>query len=283
MNGYQGGGGIASIPAAARLTGGVLSEWVTPDDLLVILVRNALVGVNLAFNARVWHPDDGVKEWNDVLIPTSDRTLNTFSFPLQYGYLTSAAIQATAGSPTRGATLATMLVARPPATGFATKMILAQDYVTSQYGPLWPGGRQSLGVEGPGRLFTVSVTTPGAGADWSQTVPTNARWLLHSARGTFTTSATVANRQPFLQGLTPLVSYESPTTLTQAASLTFTWLWAPGIPTIGQIDQTVRQVQALFFPGYFAGGQVIQTTTFNIQAADQWSVVRLLVEEWLED
>lgn len=275
--------GPGGPPAPSGLTSGVLSEWVTPDDLLIVQVRNALAGVTLSVGARTWHPVDGVKEFNQDVIPTSDRSQNTFSVQLYYGWLVSMAIRATAGSPRRGQTLATLSLARPPATAFRPKMLLAQDYVTSQYGPLWPGGRQNLGVEGPGMLYSQVVANPAAGADWTQTVPTGARWLLHGIAATLVTAVAAGNRQPLLiidDGTSTLVLQD--TALTQAASLTNIWDWAPGTPTTGLAAGT-NNVIALPFPIPLFAGWRIRTSTTAIQAADQWSGIRLLVEEWLED
>lgn len=270
-------------PAPAGLTSGVLSEWVTPDDLLLIQVRNALAGVTLSVGARAWNPVDGVKEFNQDITPTSDRSQNTFSVQLYYGWLVSAAIRATAGSPRRGQTLATLSIARPPATAFRPKMILAQDYVTTQYGPLWPGGRQSLGVEGPGMLYSQAVATPGAGADWVQTVPTGARWLLHGIYATLATAIAAGSRQPLLvidDGTNKLVAQD--TAQTQAASLTQDWSWGPGVITTGVVQGGVHVVGLPFPVPMFAGWRV-RPITGAIQAADQWSAIRLAVEEWLED
>ena len=275
--------GLVELLRAGRLPGGALGQWVTPDDLLIGLVRNSLAGVSLAINARLWNPVEGVHEINELMTPTSDRSLNTFSFGLHYGYLVSAVIKATAGSPHRGQTLATMLLARPPAAAFAPKVLLAQDYVTTQYGPLYPGGKQGAGVDGQGALFSFSVAQPAAGADWVQTVPTGARWILHGIYATLATAIAVANRQPLLlfdDGTNKLVAAN--TALVQAASLTEDWAWSPTVSTTGLFQSNVNEVQ-LPFPVPLSAGWRVRTLTGAIQAADQWSAIRLLVEEWLED
>lgn len=275
--------GARSIPGPPGLTSGVLAEWVTPDDLLIVQVRNALAGVTLGLNGRLWHPDAGVKEINLSMTPTSDRSLNTFSQQLFYGYLVSLAIKATGGSPHRGQTLAEMLLARPPASSFTPKMELAQDYVTTSYGPLWPGGRQTLGVEGPGMLYSIAVPNPAAGVDWTQTVPTGARWLLHGIYATLTTAVAAGNRQPLLvldDGVNRLTAQN--TALVQAGSLANDWTWDPGNPTTGVFANSVNDIDLPFPVPLFAGYRV-RTVTLALQAADQWSGIRLLVEEWLED
>ena len=275
--------GPGGPPGPGQLTSGVLGEWVTPDDLLIIQIRNALSGAKFALGGRIWNPDDGVKELNLDMTPTSDRALNTFSLAPYYGFLVSVAIMATAGSPHRGQSLASVLLARPPASAFRSKMALAQDYVTTQYGPFWPGGRQSLGVEGPGMLYSLAVAQPAAGADWTQTVPTGARWLLHGIYATLATSATAGTRNPLLlvdDGTNRLGAQD--TALTQGVSLTNDWTWVPGTPTTGLFATPVNVLDLPFPMPMFAGWR-IRTVTAALSATDQWSAIRLLVEEWLED
>lgn len=271
------------IVAPLKLLSGQVAEWVTPDDLLIIGVRNSLAGLTLGFNGRGWHADGGVAELNLQIIPGSARALQFFSLPLHYGYLTSAAVSVLAGAPNRGQTLVSMQIARPPAATFATKMFLGQDYVTGQSAVLWPGGRTVGGAEGNGLPVSVSVAQPAAGVDWGQLVPTGARWLLRAIKATLATSATVGNRQPALlitDGLNNLVQDPSP--LTQAASLTQTWNWVPGLPTMGVATLTVQQM-ALPFPIVLKAGWQVKVSTVNLSGTDQWSAVFLDVEEWIED
>jgi len=256
---------------------------VTPDDLLIVQVRNALAGVSLGVGLRTWHPRTGIVEHNIPITPTSDRSLNTFSLALDYGYLVSAAAKVTAGSPRRGQTLVTMLLARPPVSAFAPKMILAQDYLTSSYGPLWPGGRHSLGVEGPGMLYSFIVAIPASGADWVQAVPTGARWLLHGIYATLITVAGGGARTPLLvfdDGANRVAAAVSG--VGQAGALTNDWTWAPGTPTTGLLSGVVNNV-ALPFPVPLFAGWRVRPITANITLGDQWAPIRLLVEEWLED
>lgn len=262
--------------------GGVLSQWVTPDDLLIAQVRNALAGVNLAVEARIWNPIEGVHEFRFPLVPTSDRSLNTFNTNLHEGYLVSAVIKATAGSPHRGQTLASMLLARPPAATFEPKMLLAQDYVTGSYGPLWPGGRQNLGVEGPGFLYSIALSNPAAGADWTQTVPTGARWRIRDITATLATSAAAGNRTPMLiwdDGANAFAQIGP--SATEAPSSTTRWDWIQTLPSLGNVVQGIQ----VFLPPdlILLAGWRLRTSTVNLGVADQWSGIRFLVEEWLED
>jgi hypothetical protein len=265
------------------LVAGQVCEWVTPDDLLVVGVRNSLAGLQLGLNGRLWHTDGSVAELNQVLIPGSARALQFFSLPLDFGFLTSLAVTALVGTPHRGQTLASLQLARPPAASFASKMFMAQDYITAQNGVAWPGGKIAAGVDGQGIRSVFSVGSPAAGADWTQTVPAGARWLLHGIRAQLLSSATAGNRTPALQiddGTNAGVNI-SPGVV-QAASLTNTWSWTAGYPTIGTLVGTQNQI-TMPFPVPLLAGWRIRVITANLSGTDQWSAIFLDVEEWLED
>ncbi len=245
-------------------------------------MRNSLAGVQLGANARIWHPDGSVGEINLPIIPGTTRAVQFFSQQLHYGYLVHAAVTKLAGAPNRGNTLVSMQVARPPVGSFATKWFLGQDYVTGMSAVYWPFGRMLPGIEGPGALFSLAVSNPAAGAEFVQTVPTGARWLLHAARGSLLTSGTVGNRQPqlrFTDGTNTLAQTASP--LTQAAGLPQLYFWEPSIPTLGVAVSSVNVAHFPFPIPLLAGWQI--SSASGVLAGDQWSSIFLDVEEWLED
>ncbi len=256
--------------------------WVTPDDLIVVQVRNSLAAAKLQLNARLWHPDEGVMEFNLSMAPTSARALNTFTQQLYYGYLVSAAVTAQSPFPTRGQTLASLSIARPPATAPITKLYMAQDYLTSQNAVLWPEGRAIAGVEGPGVLLSTAVANPAAATDWTLTVPANARWRVRGGSATLVTGVVAPVRQVALvidDGANTFYTIEAATT--QAASLTQIYNLLPG-DTLTTLISTQLPV---FLPTdlvLFAGWR-IRTSTTAIAGLDQWSAIRLLIEENLED
>jgi hypothetical protein len=259
-----------------------LGAWVTPDDLFVVGVRNSLAGVQLGANARIWHPDGSVGEINLSITPGTTRAVQFFSQQLHYGYLVHAAVTKLAGNPTRGTTLASLQVARPPVGSFATKWFLGQDYITGMDAVYWPFGRNIPGVEGPGFLRSVQVTNPAAGADWTQTVPAGARWAVRAFGALFTAGAAVGNRniRPQLDdGVNVL--YRSTTDVSVIANGTLGVFGSP-VFLKTTVDTTQALVPIPVSTVLFAGWR-IGVATAGILAADQWSFINLLVEEWLED
>ena len=139
----------------------------------------------------------------------------------------------------------------------------------------------------------VAVAQPAAGADWTVTVAgartQNVLWIVQSIRAQLVTSATVANRNPRLT-LTVAGSevYRVSATTNQAAGVTNVYTWSEGINyataggsvTFEGLGRCFRAVPT---------GSVIATLTNNIDTADQWSAINMLVLEvtqkpadWLE-
>lgn len=259
---------------------------VTPDDLLLATVRNSLAGQSLVLSGRLWLLNGQENEFSHPIVPGTARALQTFSFQLHYGWLPYVAVTAAGPVTRRGMTLVSLKIARAPVIGGFTKWFLAQDYVTSTNAVGWPPGRIMEGVESAGNIAGISVANPAAGADWNTTVPIPARWRIRSVFATLATSAVVATRIPRLSVAGGLGgSHIFPPTATQAAGLTVNYTGAAlGAATADAANSQwllPPDLQVNSFP--VANFAVIAVTTAGLQAADQWSGITLLIEEWLED
>ncbi|SRR5713101_438536 len=277
---------LVGVPTEALRGGSPLPLWVTPDDLLIVGVRSLLGGNLLRLGGMIWHPDGTQHELNTNITPPNDGSLNFTSVQLHYGYLVHAAVMATSNIPNRGQTLASIQIARPPASAFRTRWFLGMDYVTGMNVVAWPPGRVVSGVEGPGLPIRVAVANPAAGADWTTFLINSTRWRVWGAQATLVTSAAVANRIPNLRlddgtGTGRLLV---PTTLTIPASTTRTVNWVPGYPSVGT-DVAASLLSGIAAPVPFLLAQAgdIRVQTTNLQVGDQWSAITVLVEQWLED
>ncbi len=259
--------------------------WVTPDDLLVTRIRNSLAGVTVQTSGRIWHTDGSVGEFTYSDVPTSDRAVNNFTRQLEYGWLVSVSATAAGTLPNRGQTLVSLHVARPPAASFTSKWFLAQDYLTGLNAVLFPYPRVVAGIEGPGRLISFAIGNPALGADWTATVPTGARWRLHGGTATLVTGIGGLSRLPILtvdDGVNKILGIPEIPSAAQGASATLVYELNIG-------DTRNLQVATTEFEGLMPADLVmlagwrIRMVTGGITATDQWSAIRLLVEEWLED
>lgn len=143
----------------------------------------------------------------------------------------------------------------------------------------WPGAPTQGITDGAGFLRSVTGSTPAAGVEISETIPTLKRRQILMMQAQLTTSATVANRQPSISlddGANPLYNFHS--TQNQAASLTFFYDFAPGVPmlfdTLNSVSIPIPQLPIL------KSGYRIRTSTNGLQVGDQWTALHYLVLEW---
>jgi hypothetical protein len=244
-------------------------------------VLNSHPTLQIEVRGRFMAPDGTVQPLRYIHTPASNATATTEVFSLGEGWLLGLEARATI-PPRRGQTFVRLGLARGDITvaGEATQT-LAQDYVVGEYTVTWPGGLIRHNTEGPGLTRIVVGTTPGAGNEILETVPTNVRWRVHGVRFSLTTSAAVANRRVRLLYKAPTADYQVFSAAdVQAASLALSYNWSTDTRNHGTRLDQLRE--ALPVTGVLLSGHQIGTDTNNLQAGDQFGAPELWVEEWLE-
>lgn len=124
----------------------------------------------------------------------------------------------------------------------------------------------------------VQVANPAAGADWSQAVPNGMAWRPRAIFFQLVTSATVATRQVnvVIKDDQGNIVAEFAASGSQAASLTGAYTAMQGGPLAGANNVFVMPLP---FDVVLPAAFTIGTSTGSIQAADQYSLINLLVEE----
>lgn len=128
--------------------------------------------------------------------------------------------------------------------------------------------------------IVVPVPSPAAGADWSVAVPGGVLWDVLTAKARLVTAVAAGNRVAALEvtdGTTLLFGIGGVTN--QAASLTIDYSWLQEYATNG-INPTGGHVPNWLPEFPLHAGYVLRSATQGIQAADQWSAVVLLVDEF---
>lgn len=255
--------------------------FVTGEEALQLSALNSATGVTLALSGRFMQLDGQVTSFTHTLIPTTDRVVSTAERSLGDGWILNFEVHVTAGTPLIGQCWARVQVQR--GLGGATMPIgaLVSGYVTATQPIAFPAGRVRGSLEGAGVVRSVAGAAPAAGADFSVTVPTGARWRLYSVIASFVTSIAVANREMVLvidDGATELARI--PQGVAQVASLTraYSFYEAAERNTIAQAGAFTA---ALPIVPLLAGSR-IRSAVANIDAADQFGAPQVLVEEWIE-
>jgi len=156
---------------------------------------------------------------------------------------------------------------------------LSSGFISRTHQLSYPGGNDNPALEGRGRIFTEAVADPAAGAEISFTIPNNTRWIIYSLNFIFTTSSTAATRRVHLRILDGAnLLYQDPESNSHTASITRIHSHTTGVENKSlnnNVDVTSHPLIML------PADATIDTLTTNLQAGDQYSDLRLLVEEFL--
>ncbi len=279
--------------------------YVQLDDQLVVTIAHSILNAQFQVSYRFLlpggpvpgQPDQAVESnaagvqqfrgWIDVAVQIisaaeapNDRVQRSFKFDLPECYLLSVSIDGASGT--------TILVGQ----AFVNAGITRRGPGLTRYAQLfagnvasgadlgWPGGPQRSAMEGPGWIHSLQVANPGAGADWTFTVPALARMRLDSFNAVFTAAVAVANRQVQLtvdDGSNTMWTDDLSANITAGQTINVA-VTQTNVPT-GVVTTTLHMVIP---PGLIlAPGWRLRAVTGAIQAADQWSAIWLNLEEWI--
>jgi hypothetical protein len=217
-------------------------------------------------------------------VPNTDRTASTTDFDLGLGHLLNLSVFAQSGAPSLGQTFLVVDVIRGRGASAYTLGTLVQGYVTGSQRRAWPGSPIQSTLEGAPFARLITGTTPAAGAEISETVPTGARWLVRSLASELVTSATAGTRQPTANFYTGPGSERwarsvNPGTLGASGNRSF--YWAQGMTLAVAIEASIG-VGGLATGLWLTAGMRLGTETFALAAGDQWDAPRYEVDELLE-
>jgi hypothetical protein len=213
-----------------------------------------------------------------IMVGTQDQ----FTFALGEGFLLSATFAPGTAIPLDpGAVFFTLILERNAPDGSTFGWVLISDYMSGYHYPTWPFGRQIFSQEGPGRLRSIVGTTPAAGAEVSELVPTNVRWELIAFRISLATSAAVSNRKPSFiidDGVNTLFQSDSNLTVTASNNGQVT------LCNTGFVNAAITNAASIAPcpPFMLRGAWRIRTTTSAIDVADQYASPKYLVREWVD-
>jgi hypothetical protein len=126
---------------------------------------------------------------------------------------------------------------------------------------------------GQAPVYTVTVTSPAAGADWTYTLPAPARLVGVDAE--LLTSAVVANRTPFLEwgpgATTPQVGNPTPIVAGQTSFVHFATGYIDSNYSSGGITIQKTGTPSLLLPA----GTIIKSSTIGLQVTDAWTNIAL--------
>jgi hypothetical protein len=259
------------------------SSWYLKiDDNIRVTSYNALASVRLEVRYRFVDCDGQIGANQEAQTPNTDRTAKSTIFVTPEGWLLGGEIFVSGAAPLIGQTYVVVEIVRGLGSSALPLQVIAAGYVSAKQPLPFPNTQMYSTLDGGGAIRSISGSTPAAGAEISETVPTGARWELLTFATTLITSVAAANRFPTLtldDGAS--VYYQDTATTAHAASTTIRYVFAEGN---GFKSGTTNNLQngAVPMGNRLSAGHRIRTATQAIQVADQYSNVQYLVREWLE-
>jgi len=256
--------------------------YTTGEDRLRIVSVNSLTGVALKVQWRFANSDGQVIPSSQDHTPNTNRSVKTQDYGLAVGSLLNVTVFASAGSPRVGQTYVMVQLVRGVGAAAIVLGTLLAGYVTGTQALGFPGSPIVSSLEGGGLVRTIQGATPAPGAEFTETVPTGARWQLLGLQASLTTSATVANRRPSVVWSVNGAQVGRSVQVTDvAASSSGVFNWAAGMTLSAAIFAGVNVV-GLPLDLQLLAADFFASTTTNLQAGDQWTLTRYVVREWLE-
>ena len=256
--------------------------WMDSEDHIFVEWRSSVAG-DLWLQGRFLTPEGDILKVSKVITTAADRADLASIQSTGTGWLLNLSVtnwHAALGS--TGVCYVQVGILRGGTSWMAdVSAILMQGYVASYAGLFWPGGHYTKPEEGPGRVYSVAGSVPAAGADPYISVPNNARWRILNLTATLVAGVGVANRY-VRSRVFDGSAYYYVTTLcpVQTASQTRYYDWTPGGVNEAAFDAAGHILLAypqLILPG----GYALDIVTTAIAAADQWTAITALVEEWI--
>ena len=267
-------------PIEVRAVGN--ARYLDNDSVLRLTVFNAAAGVTVRLSGRRLDLFGRTIPFVHRLVPATNRTASTFDLELDEGWLLGAEATITAGTPQDGQTYAVLSIGVGRAAGFEELETFAADTISAARRLSWPGTLNRGPLDGRGALRSITGTSPAAGAEISETVPTGARWELIAFRTPIVTNATAGNRTTVLfydDGVNRLASF--PAMAVIAPSTNSAIEWAQGSTAIATING--QNAPGLIPPLFtLPAAARIRTATANLAAGDQYGAPQYLVREWIE-
>lgn len=255
-------------------------SYIGPSDFLEVDAAASSGAVTIKIQGRILRTDGQVSPFAYSFITTGIRTRTLTYFPLEEGFLLGLILFTDLVFYGQVTARVQLNKSGALATDFPYQMLI-EGPIQSNFVRAWPPGNIDPTVGGQGAIYSVIGTAPLAGAEVSQTVPTNARWRLKGMAVNLTTSAAPANRAVTVvidDGANVLAVFQAQTF--QIASLTRTYhLDSSG----GAADLTSTSIP-VFMPVDLPmlAGWRIRTLTTNLQGADAYSTPVFYVEEWID-
>lgn len=274
-----------AIAAGGKVITSPFQFFADGSETLRLRVWSSLV-TTVGLQGRWLRTTNDVHPFRHDFATTADRLPIEFNIPIDAGYMLNCSLGILGATITSiGQTFVQLALIRGRGDAGIEVGTILQGYVATSHWLGFPGSPIQHSKEGPGHVHIENSVAPVAGANAGIGVPEHAYWRVHSVHGSLVTDTTVTNRFPHLTCFSGVVNpvWKTQAPFPMVASSGFNFFWMPNVPYGPAATQIADCVEIpLPEPCIGLSLEVIRTDTPNLQAGDQWSALRLRVEEWLD-
>jgi hypothetical protein len=267
---------VGDVPAPTSL-------YCPDDSFMRITVFALAAGAQVKIDYFILRSFDGDTSTGEEIfnVPTSGQVASR-DIPLVEGFLMGVTMLDLTGQALRGNVFATAQLMRGTAASNRVIKLLFADYVVTNQPTGYPFGRTTQSIDGHGAIVHALLGPAAAGqeAGLTGTAPQQ-RFSLNTAMLTFVASAAPANRVPefrLLRNAADIVwRMPFPGNITAGQTVNITLMCGGPSPVlIG-----TNAILPLPTPTLILPADEIVTVTAGIQAGDQYTVVNVSGEEWV--
>lgn len=251
------------------------------EDRIYIKVWSDLDTGILRLHGRILLPDGTIMPLKYDVPALGNNAASINLIDVAEGWLLSLSIGDSGTGQDRAHWFVQVGLSRGPASSLEVLSTLISGYLSGTRQLSWPFPWLQDSTDGQGQLKTIQLGNPAAGAEFLYTVAPIIRERLIGICFTLTTAVAVATR-----GVRIVVDdgtnkiFQAPANGTQAASLV-------QIYNGGAFPTNPAAIGGEFFVPFppdlrILGGGRVRSLTNNIQAADQYSLINLYVEDWFD-
>lgn len=150
------------------------------EDVLEMTTWNSAAGVRVTMQGRIHTGPGKTVPFTHTHTSNTDRSIRTTVLSMPRGELLNCIAYVSAGAPVLGQTFVRVAVRRGADAAFERLGVIIQRPITTTIAAAFPGSAVISPIETDPAPRSIQGTTPGVGADVLETVPTGARWRLHS-------------------------------------------------------------------------------------------------------
>jgi len=249
------------------------------DDKLWLRAFSATFNCTIIMRGRVLRADGQVTAFEFRQPFTAAAGYQEFTYSLVQGFLLDLVVFRDVPGIERGQVFVQVGLARGGIVNDQGVAVLVSDYLAGGAYLSWPFGNIEPSCQGQGALISQAQGNPAAGSDFIYTVPASVRQHVIAVYFTFVTSAAVATREVSIiidDSANILGKFNA--SASQAASLTnvYTGSNAPYAPATNPTVVGIPLPPDLRLLANYR----LRSSTAAIDAADQFSTIRLLIEQW---